>query len=77
MLVRSFALSAKNISHTMIEQLAKRTTLPGSPTRYQISISASGIFCSKTYACVPSTASNVWYRNNPTAQLAYTHGGQS
>lgn len=31
----------------------------------------------KTYACMPSTASKVWYKNIPTAQLAYTQGGQS
>jgi hypothetical protein len=32
---------------------------------------------SQSYACDPSTASNVWYKNSPIAQLAYTHGGQS
>lgn len=26
---------------------------------------------------MPSTASKVWYKNMPIAQLAYTHGGQS
>ncbi len=30
-----------------------------------------------TYACVPSTASNVWYRKSPMAQEAYTHFGIS
>jgi hypothetical protein len=35
------------------------------------------MFGAGTHACVPSTASKVWYRNSPIAQLAYTHRGQS
>ena len=45
---------------------------------YTAAISLSVVFSNVApHACVPSTASKVWYRNRPIAQLAYIQGGQS
>ncbi len=71
------ACKQPNIQHTVIKELAQRPTLPRSPPI----LDQQQVLCKSksdgAYACMPSTASKVWYKNMPIAQLAYTHGGQS
>lgn len=63
----------------MVEQLAQRSALLCSSPEHSVHqiLPTSLHLADCTYACVPSTASKVWYRNSPIAQLRYTHGGQS
>ena len=61
---------------TVIEKLSQRTALPRSPP-ISVQQLPRDILGNKAYACMPSIASKVWYKNRPRAQLAYTQDGQS
>ena len=64
---------------TVVKQLSQWPTLVCPPSKEPRSVPIIFLISSanSSYACVPSTASKVWYKNSPIDQEAYTHGGQS
>lgn len=56
---------------TMVEQLSQRSALMGPPPIVVLlKIQGVHVYQIVAYACVPSTASNVWYKKSPTAHEA-------